>query len=138
MPKLFGKDPAFWVGIVQAALLLVLGFSSIATPLHLTDEVIGLIVAFTSAGFGVYTAWVTRDTMLGYLVGFAKALIALLAAYNLELSVDQITGLLGIITIGAGLLHRDRTSPLVTPAFDNPPDAPVLTDPVPLPLPLAA
>jgi hypothetical protein len=125
--KIFGKDPAFWSGVVQAVLLLLLSFNQIAQELALTDERVGLIVALLSAVFAVYTAYVTRDAMLAFVHGAAKAVIALLAAYNLELTVDQIAAILGIMTIIAGVVQRDRTAPLVVPMFNNPPDAPTLT-----------
>ena len=63
------RAPAAWVGLLEGALALLLAFGIGS----LTTERVGLIVAAVAAGFGVLTAYATRDTMLGVIVGLAKA-----------------------------------------------------------------
>lgn len=126
--KIFGKEPAFWLGILQAVLAFFLTVDQLAGGLHLTDERVGVIMATLFAVVGVWQAWLVRDTMLAAVTGLAKAMIALLAAYKFELTPDQIAGVLGILTLVVdGWFTRDRTSPLVNPSFSNSPTAPVLT-----------
>ncbi len=71
--KIFGREPAFYVGLVEAALVFLLGWNI----LPFSQEQIGVIVALVAAAFGVYTAYVTRDTLLGVGIGFTKALFGL-------------------------------------------------------------
>lgn len=125
--RIFGKQPAFWLGVLQAVLAFVLTMHQVAAQLHLTDERVGAIMAALFALLGVYEAWSVRDTMLAALTAAAKALIALFAAYRLELSVDQTAALLGIVALIGGAFVRDRTSPLVVPSFTSTEDSPVLT-----------
>lgn len=126
--KIFGREPAFWLGIIQAFLALLLTFNSVAADLRLTDERVGVIMALLFAAVGVAEAWLVRDTIPAALNGLAKAVIALLAAYNFELSPDQIAGVLAVVALLADAVFlRDRTSPLVSPSFRSTPSSPVLT-----------
>jgi hypothetical protein len=127
MKTIFGKQPALWLGLIQAALAFVLTLHQIAGDLHLTDERVGTIMAVLFALVGAYEAWVLRDTMLTAITALAKAVIALLIAYRLEVSPDTAAAVLGFLAIASGLIVRDRTSPLVQPSFTNSPSAPVLT-----------
>lgn len=127
MKTVFGKQPAFWLGVIQAVLAFVLTLHQVSSQLHLTDERVGAIMAALFAVLGVWEAWSVRDTMLAALTAAAKALIALFAAYRLELSVDQVAALLGVVALLGGAFVRDRTSPLVVPSFRSTEDSPVLT-----------
>ncbi len=127
MRTLLGKQPAFWLGVIQAVLAFVLTLHQVASQLHLTDERVGAIMAALFAVLGLWEAWAVRDTMLAALTAAAKALIALFAAYRLELSVDQTAALLGLVALLGGAFVRDRTSPLVRPTFRSTEDSPVLT-----------
>jgi hypothetical protein len=124
---IFGKQPAFWLGVLQAVFVFVLTIHQIADPLHLTDERIGAIMAVLFALLGVYEAWSVRDTLLAALTAAAKAIIALLLAFRLELDPATITAALGLVAILGGIFVRDRTSPLVVPSFKSTEDSPVLT-----------
>lgn len=113
--KIFGREPAFWIGVLEAVLALVLSWHKFG----LTGENVGAIMAVVVAAFSVYTAWVTRDTMLGVLVGFVKALIALAAAFKFELSVDQVAAVIALTTIIAGGFNRTQTAVLKNPTFQR-------------------
>jgi hypothetical protein len=113
--KIFGREPAFFVGVLEAVLALLLSWHKFG----LTTMDIGAIMAAVVAAFGVYTAWVTRDTLLGVGIGLAKAVFALALVYNVSLSPDQIAASIGLITILLGSFQRTQTSPLVTPTFTN-------------------
>lgn len=125
--KIFGKQPALWLGIVGAALAMLMTFHGVAVELHLTDERVGAIMAGLFAVLGAYEAWVVRDTMLAALTALGKAAIAILLAYNFEISADQTAAILGFLSIASGLIIRDRTSPLVVPTFKSTEASPVLT-----------
>jgi hypothetical protein len=125
--RLFGKEPAFWVGVVQAVLVLFMSWDQMKDALGLTDLRVAAIMAVINGLAALYLAFVVRETMLGALTEVAKALFGLLLAYNLVLSPGLMSAILGLIAIvGAGFL-RTQASPLVKPSFTNPPTAPVLT-----------
>lgn len=127
MKTIFGKQPAFWLAVIQAVFAFVLTIHQLTAQLHLTDERVGSIMAVLFAVLGLYEAWSVRDTMLAALTAAAKALIALFAAYRLELTVDQTAALLGIVALIGGAFVRDRTSPLAVPSFKSTEDSPTLT-----------
>jgi hypothetical protein len=125
--KLFGREPAVWLGLLQGVFAFVLTLHQLRDGLHLSDERVGTIMAVLFAVVGVVEAWLVRATMLAALTGFGKAVIALLIAYRLEISPETAAAVLGLVAIVSGLIVRDRTSPLVTPSLTNGPTAPVLT-----------
>lgn len=127
MKTILGKQPAFWLGVLQAILAFVLTLHSVAVQLHLTDERVGAIMAVLFGVLGVYEAWLVRDTMLAVLSALAKAVIALLIVYGFEVTPDTAAAALGLVAILAGVFVRDRTSPLVVPSFSSTEDSPVLT-----------
>lgn len=127
MKTIFGKQPAFWLGVLQAILAFVLTIHQMRDSLHLTDERVGAIMAVLFAVLGAYEAWVVRDTMLAVLTALAKAVIALLLVYRFEVSPETAAAVLALVAIGAGAFVRDRTSPLVVPSFSSTEDSPVLT-----------
>lgn len=107
MPKLFGREPAVWVGVIEATLTLAVVFG-----LGLTNENAALIVAAVAAGFGAVTAFYTRDAMLGYVVGFAKATVAVAVGFGLELTTEQTGAVLAVVAVLVGFFQRTQTSPL--------------------------
>lgn len=127
MRTILGKQPAFWLGVLQAILAFVLTIHQLRAELHLTDERVGAIMAVLFAVLGVYEAWLVRDTMLAVLTALAKAVIALLLTYRFEVSPETAAAVLGLVAIGAGAFVRDRTSPLVAPSFSSTEESPVLT-----------
>jgi hypothetical protein len=125
--KIFGKQPAFWLGLVAGFLAFLLTLDDVARELALTDERVGGIMAVLFGLLGVYEAWVVRDTMLAALAAAGKAVIALLLAYGLEVSPDTAAAALGFLALLGGAFVRDRTSPLVVPSFRSTENSPVLT-----------
>lgn len=110
--KILGREPAFLVGVIEAVIALAVAFG-----LDLTTEQTALVMAVVVSVFGVYTAYVTHDTLLGVGVGLAKAVLALAIGFGLKLSPDQIGTLLAFITVVAGFSHRTQTAPADTPSF---------------------
>lgn len=112
---IFGREPAAFVGVIEAVLVLFLTFGMF----DLTQDTIALIMAVVISGFGVYTAYVTENTVLGALVGFAKAALALATVYGLSLTMEQNAAVIAVITVVAGFLHRTQTTPAAFPGFHN-------------------
>src|SRR4051794_25711719 len=109
---IFGREPAVWVGLIEATLTLVLAFFPGS---GLSTQNIALIIAVVTAAAGVYTAWVTKDTMLGVTIGLIKAALALAIGFGLNLGPEQGAAIIALATIVLGLFQRTQTSPLSTP-----------------------
>ena len=115
MVKIFGREPAAWVGLVEATLFLV-----VAIGLDWSQEQLGVVMAAVTTAFGIYTAYVTRDTMLGVVVGFAKSVLILLVTFGIEIRPETMAAILGFVTVVVGFFQRTQTSPLKVPTFrDN-------------------
>lgn len=125
--NIFGKEPAFWVSTIQLVLLALMSINSIKGDLGLSDERVALIMVVVNALSAVYLAWAMRETMLAALIEVVKGVVALLVAYGLEFTTDQMNLIMGTIALVGGAYLRDQASPLVRPSFSNPPNAPVLT-----------
>ena len=108
--NIFGREPAAWVGLIEAILALL-----IITVLHWSAEQVALVMAAVVAAFGVYTAWVTEDTLLGVVVGFTKAVLALMVGFGLTLSPELTAAIIGLVTVVMGFFNRQQTSPVASP-----------------------
>lgn len=114
--KLFGREPAAWIGLIEAsfAMIVVLGW------VHWSNEQVGLVMAVVVTGFGVLTAYLTQDTMLGFIVGFVKAVFALGVGFGFHLSPELTAASIGFVTVLVGFFQRTQTSPAVSPGFGSP------------------
>lgn len=110
--KIFGREPAIWVGLIEAALAFAL-----ALGLDWSNEQVALVMAVVVTVFGVITAYATKDTMLGYVVGLTKAVIALFIGFGVDVSADLTASLIGVITVGIGFFQRTQTAPLAEGSF---------------------
>lgn len=130
--QIFGREPAFWVGFIEALLAIVLSWNM----LGLTSDMIGGIMAVVVALSGVYVAYVTRDTMLGVLVGLAKSVIICLAAFQVNLTEAQTTSVIALVSLLGSAFNRSQTAPAIRPSFADPTlpaeEVPVPVDPVPV------
>lgn len=107
------REPAALVGLASGVLALLLSLDQFS----LTNEKVGLIMGVVTALAGVYTAWSTRDTMLGVIVGAVNAAVALVAGYGFELSQDTTAALIAIVTVLVGFYQRTQTAPLAKGSF---------------------
>lgn len=110
------REPAALVGLVSGVLALLLSLDQ----LGLTNEKVGLIMGVVTALVGVYTAWKTRDTMLGVIVAAVNATAALVVGYGFELSADTTAAAIAIVTVLVGFFQRTQTTPLATGTFAEP------------------
>lgn len=108
--KILGKEPAFYVGVIEALVALVVTFNLSG----LSAEQAGLVVGFVVAVGGALTAWTTRDSLLAALVAVTKAALVLGVAYGAPLTDQQIGLVAALVSvIGSGYL-RTQTSPADT------------------------
>lgn len=117
--KIFGQEPAFYVGVVEAALALFLTFGFFA----LDQKEVGVIVALVSSILAFVTAYATKTTAFSALVGLAKAAFVVAVTFGAPLTDAQTGAAIAFITIVAGAYLRDRTSSLTTPVSNASPGA---------------
>jgi hypothetical protein len=120
--RILGREPAAWVGLAEAVLTLLLAFG-----IGVNQETFGPIMALVTAGAGLLTAWATKDTALGAIVGFVKACLTLFAVYGLDLTDQQTGAVVGATVVLVAFFQRTQTSPEWFP----PPEPPVTFPPDP-------
>jgi hypothetical protein len=108
--KIFGREPAAWVGLIEAFLFLLT-----ASVLDWSQEQVALVMAVVLAVSGAYTAWVTKDTMLGVVVGLAKAVLTLLIGFGINIAPELMAAILGFTTVAVGFFQRTQTFPVYDP-----------------------
>ena len=111
--KLFGREPAAWVGLLEAALTLLV----VLKVLHFTSDQTALVMAVVVALFGVLTAYLTKDTMLGFVIGLVKAVIALFIGFGISVSPELTAALIGFVSVFIGFFQRTQTSPDPAPSL---------------------
>lgn len=111
--KIFGREPAVLVGTIEAGLVLLLSFGLF----DLSQETVGLIMAVVIAAFGLYTAYVTSETLLAAALSFIKAALALATVYGFALTDAQMGAVLAFVSVAFALFQRTQTSPLPEPSF---------------------
>lgn len=107
------REPAALIGLISGVLSLLLSLNLFG----LTNENVGLIMGVVTAAFGVYTAWKTKDTLLGVIVGFVNSGFALVAGYGFELSPATTAAAIAIVAVVVGFFQRTQTAPLVQGSF---------------------
>lgn len=105
-PKIFGREPAAVVGLIEAAIALLVAFG-----LGWSPEQVGLTMAAVTAVGGVYVAWATKDTLLGAVVGLTKSVLALGIGFGLDVDASQTAAIVAFVTVAGGLFNRTQTSP---------------------------
>jgi hypothetical protein len=119
MKLIFGREPALYIGVISAALSLV-----VSLGVGLSAEAAGAWVAVITAVFGVVTAATTRPIAPAAFTTLVTVTADLLAAYHYDVSANTIaavnTAVLAVLT----LLTRGQ----VTPAPAKTPAARPTTD----------
>jgi len=115
---IFGREPVVITNAIEGILAALLAFGLLGwAGIDNADE-IAIVMAVVSSALGLYVAYVTKDTLLGAVLGFTKAAVALIAAYGYNLTDVQLAQLLAAITVVAALWHRTQTGPAVVPSLD--------------------
>lgn len=108
--KLFGREPAVYIAVLESLLALLVTFQFDG----LSPDQAALILAAAVAIGGLLASFTTRDTLLGALSGAVKAVLVLGVAYGLNLSQDQIGMTAVLVSTIAGVFLRTQTSPVET------------------------
>lgn len=108
MPKLFGRNPAAWGGLVAALVMILTQIPA----LHLSVEAGAAITAFVAALLAVYSAFQTHMTGLAVFTGAAQAFFVLLAAFNLNVSDGLETSIIAAIPVVFALFQHSQSIPV--------------------------
>lgn len=110
--KIFGREPALWLGLIAAAIQLV---SSLVFPL--TTDQQGVLNALAVAVFGAIAAFaVSRDQGVPALLGALKALIAVGLAFGLHWSPELQGEVMAFATAISAVITRTQVTAPVPPA----------------------
>lgn len=115
--KIFGREPAAIVGMIQAVLALLVSFGLLDFVGIDTDADLAVVIGVVGALSALYLAYATSETLLAPVVEVIKAGLALGAIYGLNIS-DEKTGLLiAAVTAIFAAWQRGQVVPLDNPTF---------------------
>lgn len=108
--KVFGREPAVWIGAIEAIIAVLVAFN-----VGLDQHAATLLITFIGVVGGGLTAWATTNGHLSIVVTVFKALLVMAVGFGATVSDEQI-GLLAavLVTIGA-LFNRSQNTPAPTP-----------------------
>lgn len=108
--RLLGREPVMTISTVVALLIAVLpvfGWSA---------ETVGTVAgALVLIGGAVEAALVSVDRALPLLVGVAKAVLAVVAAFGLHIPDNYVAALMAVLTVIGGLATRAQVSAVQPP-----------------------
>lgn len=116
-PKIFGREPIMIVSTIEGTLAMMVAFGMLEF-IGIDANALPIVMLVVSSGFGIYVAYVTKDTLLGVITGFIKAIFALIAVYGVELSEERTASILTFTTIILALWQRTQTGPAEIPSLD--------------------
>lgn len=102
--KIFGREPALWIGVVGAFLTFLAG-------LNLPGLNAGQSAAITALVSGVIMAVTTRPVAPGLFTGVVGALAALGAEYGLNVPDTTVAAASALVVAVFALLARGQVSP---------------------------
>ena len=108
--RILGREPTLWISFVASLVLLLgtLGFN------WLDGDQAVLIVAAINAIAGAINAYTVRPIAPAVFTYAVAALVAVFAAYGLEVTPEQLAMLNGVVIMGLGLITRGAVAPQET------------------------
>lgn len=128
MPKIFGRDPALWAALFASAVSALGTFT-----FHFSVDQEGTLNGLFAALMGIVVWRITKDGGPALILGFAKALILMAAAWHFNLPTDQQTILMTLLSASVAMFVRTQVAaPVPPPASTADPvvvvDKPVLPE----------
>ena len=108
--RLLGREPVMTISTVVALLIAVLPV--FGWPAETVGAVAGALVLI---GGAVEAALVSVDRALPLLVGVAKAVLAVVAAFGLNIPDNHVAALMAVLTVIGGLATRAQVSAVQPP-----------------------
>lgn len=105
--RIFGREPALLLGVISAALSLV-----VTLGIGLTSVQAGTITAAITATFAAITAAMTRPIAPAAFTGAVTAAADLLAAFHYEVSAETIGAVNALVLAVLMFVTRGQVSPV--------------------------
>ena len=118
MPKIFGREPALWAGLINVAV-----FIAGATVFHLSSKQESVVIAVAAAVLGVLVALSTHDGVSAAILGFIKAVIALALGLHLKVGATDMSLILSVLATFSAMFVRTQATarvPASNPAAIQP------------------
>lgn len=113
-----GRQPALWVGIIEAALAAVVSFGGLSDVQYAAT--MGVVLALAA----LYLAWSTTEPALASVLQAVKALVGFVAIFGLTITQEQQGMLLALATAAIAFYLRSQASPVDQEGAPNPVDLP--------------
>lgn len=111
MPKIFGREPAVWLGLIAVAVQF---FSAFVVEVDADTQTAINVTA--AAAVGLIVAFMVADGIVAALTGFAQAALALGMNLGLDWSSDKQAAYMAVITVVAQAFVRTQvTAPVPAP-----------------------
>jgi hypothetical protein len=125
MPKILGRDPALW------AMLFASAMSALGTfAFHFSVDQEGALNGVFAAVMGIVVWIVTKDGAPALILGLAKALILVAAAWHFNLPTDQQTILMTLLSAAVAMFVRTQVGAPVPPPTETASPVVVVDTPV--------
>lgn len=125
MPKILGRDPALWAALFASAV------SAIGTfVFHFSVDQEGALNGLFAAVMGVVVWAVTKDGAPALILGLAKAMILVAAAWHFNLPADQQTILMTVLSAMVAMFVRTQVGAPVPPPSETATPVVVVDTPV--------
>jgi hypothetical protein len=109
--RIFGREPAVILGIVSAALSLLVTFN-----IGLSTEQAGAVVAVISGVFAAISAALTRPIAPSAFTGLVTVVVALLAAFHFNVAPETVGSLNALVVAVLVFITRGQVAPASQPA----------------------
>ena len=113
MPRIFGREPALWLGLFAITLKALSAFA-----FHATVDQQAIVNAVAAAAVGLFVALMTRDGVVAALLGMVQAVIALGVGFGLHVSADTQAVLMSFAAAVVAMFVRTQ---VIAPVPASPP-----------------
>lgn len=105
MPKIFGREPAVWLGLVAVAVQF---FSAFVANVNADTQT--AVNAVAAGAVGLIVAVMVKDGIVAALTGFAQVALALGMNLGLDWSADRQAAFMAVITVVAQAFVRTQVT----------------------------
>ncbi|MFC1415490.1 hypothetical protein [Streptacidiphilus cavernicola] len=111
MGKIFGREPALWLGLVAIVVKVVSAFW-----LHVSTNQQSVINAAAAAAVGLLVAVSTHDGVSAAILGFVQATVALAVGFGLHWAPEQQAMVMSLATTLIAMFTRTQVTAKVSAA----------------------
>jgi len=116
-PRLFGREPALYIAVIQAALMLAF---TLGVP-GVDGGLAGAVSLVLTAAAGAWTALAVRPVAPAVFTGLIVAGVQLFSRWGLDLSEVQISSITAFVALVVTLVARAQMTPEGDPRLPNAP-----------------